>query len=264
MRSTKSRIVGARLAYIYGLVDPRDGKVRYVGKADDPQKRLKSHLREKDRKNKRKLLWIEELAELGLKPSITYLQEVGPEDWGENETFQIEFFRSRGLADLNIAPGGEGGMDHGEAIRQTWSNPETRERNAEAQRKVWSDPRYRQRMAELHRRENLSPEARKNMSEGGKGKIVSAETRRKLCELHKGKMHSTEHNRKVAEAARRNWADPEFREKRVAALREASRRPETKRKKSEARLGKHHTEEARKKMSESHLRRRLAQKMEYG
>jgi hypothetical protein len=29
---------------IYGLFDPRTGELRYVGKARDPQKRLKGHL----------------------------------------------------------------------------------------------------------------------------------------------------------------------------------------------------------------------------
>ena len=29
------------MTYIYALVDPRDGRVRYVGKSNDPERRLR-------------------------------------------------------------------------------------------------------------------------------------------------------------------------------------------------------------------------------
>lgn len=37
-----------RLAKIYGLIDPLSGEIRYVGKANDPARRLRGHLREKE------------------------------------------------------------------------------------------------------------------------------------------------------------------------------------------------------------------------
>ena len=36
--------------FIYGLIDPRNGLIAYVGKTKDPDKRLASHIGEKKKK----------------------------------------------------------------------------------------------------------------------------------------------------------------------------------------------------------------------
>lgn len=72
-------------AYIYGLKDPRDNAIRYIGKSTKPAQRLRAHL--KDRTiNVQKAEWIDELQKLGLKPELAILQEVTEgHDWREAE-----------------------------------------------------------------------------------------------------------------------------------------------------------------------------------
>ena len=94
------------MTYIYGLVDPRDGLFRYVGKANDVQKRLEGHLA--DKKTTRKRKWLKQLSEMGLSPSVVILAKVPMSKWQQAEKFQIALFRERGMADLNIAKGGNG------------------------------------------------------------------------------------------------------------------------------------------------------------
>jgi hypothetical protein len=48
---------------IYSLNDPYTYKVRYIGKAKDSQKRLKSHIRDSKRRNTPVYQWIRSLAQ---------------------------------------------------------------------------------------------------------------------------------------------------------------------------------------------------------
>lgn len=62
---------------VYGLIDPRNGELRYVGKAVDPQKRLWIHL-SIARTNRYGSLhvkhWIQSLLAVGLRPEIEVLE----------------------------------------------------------------------------------------------------------------------------------------------------------------------------------------------
>lgn len=49
--------------YIYGLLDPRDNRCRYVGKTDDPERRFQEHLGAKDRS--RRTCWLHNLTAAG-------------------------------------------------------------------------------------------------------------------------------------------------------------------------------------------------------
>lgn len=68
---------------IYGLVDPRDDIVRYVGQSVSPYARCGQHISNAKstlgyaKKNKRDL-WIEELLSLHLRPQLRILEEVEP------------------------------------------------------------------------------------------------------------------------------------------------------------------------------------------
>ena len=67
-------MISPRMTYIYGLVDPRDGEIYYIGKSDDPKRRLVEHIG--DVHNKRKRQWIEELDVSGLRPIVIVLEKV--------------------------------------------------------------------------------------------------------------------------------------------------------------------------------------------
>lgn len=91
---------------IYGLTDPRDGRVRYVGKANDPTSRLKGHLRDCRRRNTPVYAWIRKLAGLGLSPGLCVL-EADCADWKEAERRIIAERRGAGEKLLNVAEGGD-------------------------------------------------------------------------------------------------------------------------------------------------------------
>lgn len=90
---------------IYALIDPRDGRVRYIGKAKDAQKRLKGHMRETRRRSPL-YSWIASLKKQGLQPSCEILLTcVG--DWCEAEKRLIAEYREKFSDLLNLADGGD-------------------------------------------------------------------------------------------------------------------------------------------------------------
>lgn len=57
--------------YVYHLIDPRTGVVRYVGKAASPKSRLKGHIAEAQKRQvTEKQKWIAELLALGREPLL--------------------------------------------------------------------------------------------------------------------------------------------------------------------------------------------------
>lgn len=76
-RETAQR-TGGRLV-IYGLVDPRDGSIRYVGRTANVKSRYAAHCSlgvwwRAD--NQRRRAWLEELQDRKLKPLLTELEAV--------------------------------------------------------------------------------------------------------------------------------------------------------------------------------------------
>jgi hypothetical protein len=93
--------------YIYALIDPRDGQMKYIGKANNPQRRYKDHLTD-FRTEWQKALWIRQLKALKLKPELEILDEVNLIGWEFWEMWYIAYFRSIGVNLLNVKPGGNG------------------------------------------------------------------------------------------------------------------------------------------------------------
>lgn len=86
---------------IYGLVDA-DGCLRYIGKANDPAKRLASHMRDSMRRDTPVYRWIRKNG----RPKMVILA-VDCEDWKVTERALIAEARTRGDKLLNIADGGD-------------------------------------------------------------------------------------------------------------------------------------------------------------
>ena len=63
------------MRYVYELIDPRDGAVRYVGCSTDPRKRLNAHLSRSHNPDVR--LWIAELRGIGIVPRLRVVGEAG-------------------------------------------------------------------------------------------------------------------------------------------------------------------------------------------
>jgi len=95
------------LVEIYGLIDPRTGIIRYIGKANDSLLRLKSHLRDSKTRNTPVYFWIRKLNSIGLHPEIKVLSVVGKEDWKSEEIKIIKEYKNNGFKLLNVATGGD-------------------------------------------------------------------------------------------------------------------------------------------------------------
>src|SRR3990167_2852391 len=145
--------------YIYGLVDPRNGKMRYVGKADDPIKRLRLHLNEK--RHCHRVHWIQSLLRQNLKPVLVIIQSVPIYDWQEWEKYWIEMHREAGYDLVNNTDGGDGvsGLKH---------NLQTRKKLSDLAKQKSSDPEYRKEMSKRAKRQFENPEHKKKMLESSK------------------------------------------------------------------------------------------------
>ena len=77
---------------IYALIDPRSGKVLYVGVTDNPQYRYKEHIRCPPKESLAKNNWIKELLSLGLKPTFCFLEATHKDIAQEREYFWINHF----------------------------------------------------------------------------------------------------------------------------------------------------------------------------
>lgn len=93
--------------FIYALCEPNTRTIRYIGKADDPEKRLLSHLYNAGRKKSRVGNWI--LSLVGLSPALLVLKEVQDADWQEWEKSYISNAKMLGFDLTNLTDGGEGG-----------------------------------------------------------------------------------------------------------------------------------------------------------
>lgn len=89
---------------IYSLSDPETGEIRYIGKANDPKKRLESHVWPGKSAKTPVAQWCKSLRARGLRPIMRALEEV--EDWEAAEKRWIAQYRSGGARLLNLSAGG--------------------------------------------------------------------------------------------------------------------------------------------------------------
>jgi hypothetical protein len=104
----------AKTIHIYTLSDPRDGRVRYVGRTVNPlSRRLREHINTAKRgklKDKQKEAWILELLAARLKPEIAAVEAVTIDDFKLAEKRWVSHYRASHSDLLNIKCGGDGGM----------------------------------------------------------------------------------------------------------------------------------------------------------
>ena len=93
---------------IYVLIDPRNGFVRYVGKANNVSQRYKAHLNRARNHQIHKKNWIELLKKEGLKPIIEVIDIVPINDWIFWEKYWISQFMTWVFDLINYTSGGDG------------------------------------------------------------------------------------------------------------------------------------------------------------
>ena len=199
--------------YIYSLIDPRNGEIKYVGKTKDLDVRLKSHLHDAKRTNTPKNAWILKLRRLGLKPQMEMLEEVPEPEWPKAERKWIAKLRRKGCPLKNICDGGEGRNGPlSEETRRKLSKAAKGRPLTESQRKAitkgFRGHKHSEKAKMLLRAKTLgrkhTPEARKKMSLARKGKRKNAEHRGKIGLAHKGRTFSEETRAKMR-VSRGGW-----------------------------------------------------------
>ena len=120
--------------FIYALIDPRNNRVKYIGKANNPEQRLYAHVsqaRWADQKNNRanwhKIHWIRQVLSEELRPRILIIQKVTVTEWEKAERFWIAFYRAAGANLVNASDGGEG-VSNPSAETRAHANQMSRER----------------------------------------------------------------------------------------------------------------------------------------
>lgn len=112
--------------FVYGLIDPRTGLIRYIGKSTNGERRAKRHAFPSvlaSDGNRHKVSWIRQLQAEGLSYGITLLDVLPDGDstgLAELEQYWIAKGRMAGWPLVNLAKGGEGGSGP--------KSPETRAR----------------------------------------------------------------------------------------------------------------------------------------
>lgn len=96
----------AEFTYIYGLCDPEDNAIRYVGKANNPKSRLGGHICTSRRKTTKLCSWIKGIVDRGEKPSMKILERVPVDEWKLAERRWISELSDSGSLLFNISPGG--------------------------------------------------------------------------------------------------------------------------------------------------------------
>lgn len=193
--------------FIYTLTDPRDGAIRYVGKTDNPERRLAMHL--KERYHSHKNHWLQELASEGLKPIMTIIETVSEgQGWEDRERYWIAHFRAIGCPLTNGTDGGDHPPD---CTGKHLVKSESGRRNIVAALvKRNKSPEMREasrRSGKRNKGRKMPPETIEKLRQRMTGrKIVWSEpARQALIERNKTRAYDPD---KMRNGARRLWDDP--------------------------------------------------------
>lgn len=94
------------VVYIYVLIDPRTSEIRYVGKTNNPKKRLGHHCAVYRDGLYYKERWIRDLRVHNLKPIMEVVDECNSINWEEREKYWIQCYRDLGYRLTNLTSGG--------------------------------------------------------------------------------------------------------------------------------------------------------------
>lgn len=181
--------------YIYVLIDPRDYRIRYVGKTINPKRRLRGHCTYLKSRSHR-THWLNQLKKENIRPILQVVEKCSESIWSEREMWWISYGRGCGWNLTNTTDGGEGilGYCHTE---------ETREKIRQAHkgntytlgRKQTEE--HKQNISNSLRGKKKSDEHNKKNSEANKGRIVSDVTRTKMSLSNMGRQRGEYNPRSI-------------------------------------------------------------------
>jgi hypothetical protein len=183
---------------IYGLTDPRDGDIRYIGKSTKGLKRPREHGK-KGRSNAKCKNWLSCLAKCNLQYGIKILEYCATiEELNYAEKNWIKKGREYGWNLTNLTDGGEGapGCVKSAATRQKLSKAAT-ERQA--------DPEIRERIRQRLLGHKVSDETKEKIRWSLTGRKLSKDHADNIRKALKGRIFTDDHKQKLREAALRRY-----------------------------------------------------------
>lgn len=224
------------MVYIYGLLCPLSGDIRYIGKSVNPKRRLNGHLTgaKTGAYNHHTSRWIRKLDRNNLRPDLVVLQELKDgEDWRSAERDWISAALASGWPLTNSTAGGEGldyirpedrdryrankslamkryaatpeGRARLERMVAAANEPEAAQRRAVAVAVANRRPEYRKKMRRVNAEINARSEVKTKKSRASKAMWRDDATRVRIMDS----FSSDECKRKQSEAKVRSWADPD-------------------------------------------------------
>lgn len=112
---------------VYGLVDPRDNTVRYIGQTTTPENRFNLHYASPV--NDKMAEWFKDVMDAtGGKVWMRSIARASFEDAGQAERYWIAFYRSVGIL-LNVNDGGEAPINRRRRFQSLYAEYEQEKRN---------------------------------------------------------------------------------------------------------------------------------------
>lgn len=244
--------------YIYALHCPIAKTVRYIGKTNDPEYRLATHLTsaKSGKYSHYTARWLRKILAAGERPEMEILETLDDsEPWEEYERFYIQHGEEFGWRLTNTNPGGEGGGYVREEDKAAWAaaikasytpeirarmsarlkealdNPRTKELQRSNMRRRWNDPEYRAQMEALSLRVSSDPGIREKRRVASKTRMTNPKVRANVSEklaafyaTSEGRSNKIEvSNRPEKKAASKegqvkNWQNTEYRASQMAAM----------------------------------------------
>ena len=205
---------------IYALIDPRDDRIRYIGRSVNIKRRFWEHLKKVETTKVGR--WKQKLLSLELEPILEILEEV--EDRAslkEREMFWIAYGRDQGWALLNLTDGGDGTLNPSERHRQAIAKANSERVWTEEQRKATSERSrgYKPTPETIEKCREAAQRPRGPMSAEHKAKLSAAKrgkSRPKISRAlkgrvspNKGRVYSHEIRERMAEGTRKAMQRPE-------------------------------------------------------
>jgi hypothetical protein len=197
----------AKVTTIYGLIDPRDGFVRYVGKTTMAlSNRIAVHVNAAKKTHTMSARWICGLLSDGLRPEAFVIDSV-TSDWEESEQFWIAYFRFIGCRLTNHLEGGYGRTrrphEMASILRMRAAQQERFKNSANPLKGRKRPPEVVAKMLATKLAKQQAGYVRKKPDTYKTGFTIPQETREKISAAIKGKKkppRSSEHARKLSEA----------------------------------------------------------------
>lgn len=223
--------------FIYTLEDPRNpGVIRYVGRTNNPTKRLNEHKRCRGREC-HKIHWIKSVLNDGSSIKMDVIDECPPHEVEELEEFYISYFKFLGCNLTNSTGKSFGVVNHSPETIEKMSAIQS-SRRAEVNDKISrsligipmdasrrekhllrvNSPEWKAKMSQVHKGKTLTESQRQHLSKIRSGWKWNEETKRKISAAHKGKAKSPEHIKKIADTQRGSKRGPQTPEQIAARM----------------------------------------------